>query len=75
MPPKITLPTDDELELDHRELLATLPPLNVFRMVAGAPRAVRPFMALGAAVLSTALDAAAAGDRRAEGRARDARSL
>ncbi len=57
MPPKITLPTDDELEPEHRELLSTLPPLNVFRMVAGAPRAVRPFMALGGAVLSTALDA------------------
>ena len=57
MPPKIPLPSDDELDPGHRELLANLPPLNVFRMVAGAPRAVRPFMALGAAVLSTALDA------------------
>jgi 4-carboxymuconolactone decarboxylase len=57
VPPKIPLPSDDELEPAHRELLANLPPLNVFRMVAGAPRAVRPFMALGGAVLSTALDA------------------
>ena len=57
MPPKIPLPTDDELEPQHRELLATLPPLNVFRMVAGAPRAVRPFMRLGSAVLTAALDA------------------
>ncbi len=57
MPPKIPLPSDEELEPEHRELLAGLPPLNVFRMVAGAPRAVRPFMALGRAVLSTALDA------------------
>ena len=57
MPPKIPLPSDDELEPEHRELLTSLPPLNVFRMVAGAPRAVRPFMALGRAVLSTALDA------------------
>ncbi len=56
MTPKIPLPTDDELEPEHRELLAGLPALNVFRMVAGAPRAVRPFMQLGAAVLSTALD-------------------
>jgi 4-carboxymuconolactone decarboxylase len=55
--PKIPLPRDDELEPEHREMLANLPPLNVFRMVAGAPRAVRPFMALGRAVLSTALDA------------------
>jgi len=55
--PKIPLPDDDELEPKHREMLAGIPPLNVFRMVAGAPRAVRPFMALGRAVLSTALDA------------------
>ena len=57
MPPKIPLPSDDELDPKHREMLANLPPLNVFRMVAGAPRAVRPFLALGGAVLSTALDA------------------
>jgi AhpD family alkylhydroperoxidase len=57
VPPEIPLPTDDELEPEHREMLANLPQLNVFRMVAGAPRAVRPFMELGGAVLSTALDA------------------
>jgi AhpD family alkylhydroperoxidase len=57
LPPKIPLPSDDELEPEHRELLARLPPLNVFRMVARSPRAVRPFMALGSAVLSGALDA------------------
>ncbi len=57
MPPKIPLPKDDELGPEQRELLGNLPPLNVFRMVAGAPRAVRPFMALGRAVLSTPLDA------------------
>jgi 4-carboxymuconolactone decarboxylase len=54
---KIPLPTDDELGPELSELLAKLPPLNVFRMIAGAPRAVRPFMQLGTAVLSTALDA------------------
>jgi 4-carboxymuconolactone decarboxylase len=57
MAPKIPLPTDDELGPEQRELLGQLPPLNVFRMVAGAPHAVRPFLALGGAVLSTALDA------------------
>ena len=57
MPPKIPLPTDDELGPELSKLLAELPPLNVFRMIAGAPRAVRPFMQLGGAVLSTALDA------------------
>jgi 4-carboxymuconolactone decarboxylase len=56
VPSKIPLPSDDELDPEHREMLAKLPPLNVFRMVAGAPAAVRPFMALGRAVLSTALD-------------------
>jgi AhpD family alkylhydroperoxidase len=55
--PKIPLPTDDELEPSQREILANLPPLNVFRMVAGARRAVRPFLGLGAAVLNGALDA------------------
>ncbi|HUN78455.1 MAG TPA: hypothetical protein VMU32_06010 [Solirubrobacteraceae bacterium] len=57
MPPTIPLPTDDELAPEHRELLATMPPLNVFRMVAGSPRALRPFLGLGGAVLSSALDA------------------
>jgi AhpD family alkylhydroperoxidase len=57
VPPKIPLPTDEELEPEQRELLASLPRLNVFRMVAGAPRALRPFLGLGGAVLSTALDA------------------
>ena len=58
MPPKIPLPSDERSSSpSSARLLAKLPPLNVFRMVAGAPRAVRPFMALGRAVLSTALDA------------------
>ena len=57
MPPKIPLPTDDELEPAQRELLSNFPPLNVFRMVAGARRALRPFLGLGAAVLNGPLDA------------------
>ena len=57
MPPSIALPGDEELEPDQRELLARLPALNIFRMVAGAPRAMRPFLQLGSAVLTTALDA------------------
>lgn len=57
MQPKIPLPTDEELEPRQREILASLPPLNVFRMVAGARRAVRPFLGLGAAVLNGPLDA------------------
>jgi 4-carboxymuconolactone decarboxylase len=57
VPVKIPLPTDDELTPERRELLANLPPLNVFRMVAGTQRATRPFLELGGAVLSTVLDA------------------
>jgi 4-carboxymuconolactone decarboxylase len=57
VPPKIPLPADQDLDPEQRELLARLPPLNIFRMLAGTPRAVRPFLALGGAVLSTALDA------------------
>ena len=57
MPATIPLPTDEELEPERRELLAKLPPLNVFRMVAGIRRGTRPFLELGGAVLSTALDA------------------
>jgi 4-carboxymuconolactone decarboxylase len=57
VPPKIPLPTDDELEPKQLELLGNLPPLNVFRMVAGARRGLRPFLGLGAAVLNGPLDA------------------
>jgi AhpD family alkylhydroperoxidase len=57
VPPAIPLPSDEDLTPEQQALLARLPPLNVFRMVAGAPRALKPFMALGSAVLSSALDA------------------
>lgn len=57
MPPRIALPTDDELPPEHREMLTKVPPLNVFRMVAGTRGALRPFLQLGAAVLSNCLDA------------------
>ena len=57
MPARIPLPTDDELTPDHREMLAKVPPLNVFRMVAGTRRGLRPFLQLGAAALSSSMDA------------------
>jgi AhpD family alkylhydroperoxidase len=57
MPPTIPLPTDDELTPEHREMLGKVPPLNVFRMVAGTQRGLRPFLQLGAAVLSSSMDA------------------
>lgn len=53
----IPLPTDEELEPEHRAMLAKVPPLNVFRMVAGTRRGLRPFLQLGGAVLSTSMDA------------------
>jgi 4-carboxymuconolactone decarboxylase len=53
---KIPLPGDDEITAEHREMLGKVPPLNVFRMVAGTQRGLRPFLQLGRAVLSTALD-------------------
>src|SRR5438270_7899028 len=57
MPPRIPLPTDEELTPEHRDMLEKVPPLNVFRMVAGTRRGLRPFLQLGGAVLSSCLDA------------------
>ena len=57
MPAMIPLPTDDELTPEHRKMLAQVPPLNVFRMVAGTRRGLRPFLQLGSAVLSSSMDA------------------
>jgi AhpD family alkylhydroperoxidase len=55
--PPIPLPSDDELTPEQRELLARLPPLHVFRMVAGTRHGLRPFLQLGRAVLSSSMDA------------------
>jgi AhpD family alkylhydroperoxidase len=57
MPARIPLPTDEELTPELREMLGKVPPLNVFRMVAGTRNGLRPFLQLGAAVLSGAMDA------------------
>jgi 4-carboxymuconolactone decarboxylase len=57
MPVRIPLPSDDELTPEHREMLNKVPPLNVFRMVAGTQRGLRPFLQLGAAALSSSMDA------------------
>jgi 4-carboxymuconolactone decarboxylase len=57
MSPRIPLPADEELTAEHREMLAKVPPLNVFRMVAGTRRGLRPFLQLGGAVLSSSMDA------------------
>jgi alkylhydroperoxidase family enzyme len=62
MPPEIPLPADDELPEEVRNALATLPPLNVFRMVAGLPESFRPFLQLGGSLL---------GDKQIDARIRE----
>ncbi len=57
MPVRIPLPRDDELSPEHREILTKVPPLHVFRMVAGTQKGLRPFLQLGAAALSSSMDA------------------
>ena len=55
---RIPYPTENELTPEVRELLSRLPPLNIMRMIAGAPAALRPLSELGEALLlHTALDA------------------
>jgi AhpD family alkylhydroperoxidase len=51
MPVKIPLPTDAELGPEIRDVLGTLPPLNVFRMIANAPASLRPFVDYGMSIL------------------------
>lgn len=48
---RIPLPTDEELTPEAKELLGNLPPLNIVRMFAGAPAALKPLTDLGQAVL------------------------
>ncbi len=47
----IPLPTDDQLPAEAVQILAALPPLNVFRAVAGLPKSLRPFLELGGSIL------------------------
>ena len=51
MPAKIPLPADAELAPDIRDALMTLPPLNIFRMVANTPASFKPFLDLVASIL------------------------
>jgi 4-carboxymuconolactone decarboxylase len=48
---RIPYPDESELDDEARELLASLPPLNVMRMFAGAPASLRPMADLGRAIL------------------------
>jgi len=47
----IPYPEEAELDDESRRILASLPPLNIVRMFAGAPAALKPLTDLGAAVL------------------------
>lgn len=52
MAPNLQLPADDELAPEIRSALASLPPLNIFRMVATLPASFRPFLQLGGSLLA-----------------------
>lgn len=51
MKPKIPLPADGALTPEIRSTLATLPPLNVFRMMANTPASFQPFIDLAMSIL------------------------
>lgn len=51
MPTAVPLPRDSDLPEVAREALASLPPLNVFRMVANAPASLQPFLDLAGSIL------------------------
>ncbi|MET0152342.1 MAG: carboxymuconolactone decarboxylase family protein [Candidatus Binatia bacterium] len=58
MPVTIPLPTDAELTPELREILDSLPALNIFRMPANAPANLKPFVDYGLSLLfCTELDA------------------
>jgi AhpD family alkylhydroperoxidase len=52
--PQLPLPSDDDLPEPIARVLANLPPLNVFRAVAGLPDSFRPFLQLGGSLLGDA---------------------
>ena len=64
----LPLPADEDLPEETRQVLDNLPPLNVFRAVAGVPASFLPFMQLGGSLLS------GPGDRPAQSRDRDPRA-
>jgi AhpD family alkylhydroperoxidase len=50
----IPFPDDSELSDANRELLASLPPANIFRMIANAPASLEPFALLARSILAEA---------------------
>ena len=53
MPPKIPLHDDADLDAESLEILAKLPPLNVFRMMANAPASFRSLIEFAFSLLVT----------------------
>lgn len=51
MQPQLPLPSDEELPAAARKILASLPPANVFRMVANAPASLAGFVQLAGSIL------------------------
>ncbi len=51
MQPKIPLPRDEELSTGVKKILASLPPANVFRMVANAQSSLQGFVQLASSIL------------------------
>ena len=51
MAPRIPPPDADSLPDEIKRVLASLPPLNLFKVVANAPASFKPFLELGGAIL------------------------
>ncbi|MEG1854867.1 MAG: carboxymuconolactone decarboxylase family protein [Acinetobacter sp.] len=47
----IPLPTDEQLTLDVLKALRSVPPANIFRMMANAPTSLKPFISLATSIL------------------------
>ena len=51
MAPRIPPPDESSLSDEVKQVLASLPPLNLFKVLANAPASFRPFLELGGAIL------------------------
>jgi len=51
MPAHIPFPKDDDLDLETKEILSLLPPLNLFRMLGNAPASIKEFLDMGGSIL------------------------
>ncbi|MDE2422365.1 MAG: carboxymuconolactone decarboxylase family protein [Gammaproteobacteria bacterium] len=52
MQTQIPLPNDEQLAPDVRKTLNSVPPANIFRMMANAPTSLKPFIALATSILA-----------------------